>query len=323
MTGTCASRSKRVAALAFLVVVAGVPVTAAAGGKDAPKSLTNTLTGPARDDFDAARTLFAHDDFAGAAIKFRSSYDRSHDARLLWNIASCEQRLKHYARSRSLLEKYLAEGGAALTDDDRRDAERVLATVAPFVTTVNLVVRPEGVEVVVDGEVMGTTPLPTPLYAELGKHEVVFRKQGYRQVARTVIGSGGDASVVSVQLEPQPHEGVLEVRAGPGEVISVDGESFGIGTASRTVRSGRHTIRVSARGQEPRRSEVVVEDDKSKSIDLRPPESSTSKSTWWLIGGGAVLLTAGAVIGGYFLFRPSSGSRAPQTPGTLGAVDLP
>ncbi len=323
MTGTCISRSSRVAALAFLLVAA-TPVTAtAAGGKDAPKSLTNTLTGAARDDFDAARTLFSHDDFAGAAIKFTSSYDRSHDPRLLWNIASCEQRLKHYARSRSLLERYLAEGGAFLTDQDRHDAERVLSTIAPFVTTVTLSVRPDAVEVAVDGETAGTTPLATPLYAELGKHEIVFRKAGFRQVARTIIGAGGDTAVVSVQLEAQPHEGVLEVRAAPGEVISLDGETFGIGSVSRTVASGRHTLRVAARGQEPRQSEVVIEDDKSKSIDMRPPESSTPKSTWWLVGGGAAILTAGAVIGAYFLFRPSSGSRTPQTPGTLGSVDLP
>lgn len=321
MTG-CASRNSRVAALAFLAVLGGA-APAMGGGKDAPKSLTQALTGLAHDDFDAARLLFAHDDFAGAAIKFTSAYDRSHDARLLWNIASCEQRLKRYAHSRALLERYLAEGGAALTDQDRRDAEKVLKIIAPFVSTVNVTTTPDAVEVVVDGEVVGETPLPAPIYVELGKHEIALRKEGFREATRSVAATGGDSLSVRIQLEPQSHEGLLEVRAGPGELITMDGANLGIGSVSRKVASGRHVLRVTSGGHDPRQMEVLVEDDKSRSIDLRAPPSSTPTSTWLLVGGGAAILTAGAVIGGYFLFRPSSGSRAPQTPGSLGAVDLP
>jgi hypothetical protein len=308
-------------ALAF-VVLTSAPGTALAAPKDEPKSLTQSLTGPAREDFDAARTLFSHDDFANAAIKFRSAYDRSHDARLLWNVASCEQKLKHYARTRSLLERYLEEGGTALTNQDRRDAENVLKTIAPFVSTVTVTTRPDETEVVVDGESVGKTPLTTPLYVELGKHEVIVRKDGFRQVSRPIVATGGDSLVVSVQLEAQPHEGLLEVRADASDMIALDGENLGIGSVSKTVASGHHTLRVTSRGREPRQMEIVIDDDKSKSVDMRAPPSKTSTTTWLLVGGGAAILTAGAVIGGYFLFRPASGTGTPQTPGTLGAVDL-
>lgn len=320
MTGTCASRTS-VAALAF-VLLTSASTTAFAVPKDEPKSLTQTLTGPARDDFDAARTLFTHDDFANAAIKFRSAYERSHDARLLWNVASCEQKLKHYARTRSLLERYLDEGGTTLTAQDRRDAENVLKTIGPFVSTVTVTTRPEETEVVVDGESVGMTPLTAPLYVELGKHEVVVRKEGYRQVSRPIVGTGGDNLVVSVQLEAQPHEGLLEVRADASDMISLDGENLGIGSVSKTVASGRHTLRVTARGREARQMEILIEDEKSKSVDMRAPPAKTSTTTWLLVGGGAALLTAGAVIGGYFLFRPAPAASTPQTPGTLGGVEL-
>jgi hypothetical protein len=312
------------AAIVAIVAMASVLAVAPRPAYAAPKTLARSLTGPARDDYEAARTLFAHDDYAGAAVKFQSAYDRSHDPRLLWNIASCEHKLRRYARARVLLERYLDEGGDALTEQDRRDTEGVLRTIAPFISTVRLTASPEGADVVVDGETVGSAPLPKPLYVELGKHELVVRKDGFRPESRSIVASGGDTMLVSVTLVPKPHEGQLEVRAGRDDLISLDGKNIGIGSVSKSVPSGHHVLRVTGSGREPRDIDVTIEDDRSKTFDLRPTSSGTSTTTWLLASGGVVLAAAGLALGAYFVFRPSSTARGPEpTAGTLGAVELP
>ena len=40
-----------------------------------PKPLAETLSGPAKDDYDAAMTAYALKDYADAEIKFRAAYD--------------------------------------------------------------------------------------------------------------------------------------------------------------------------------------------------------------------------------------------------------
>src|SRR5437764_13820664 len=74
------------------------------------KTLAETLTGPAKSDYETARLLFTDGDFVGAEIKFKSAYETSHDARLLWNMAACEKSQRHYARAVDLVHKYLDAG---------------------------------------------------------------------------------------------------------------------------------------------------------------------------------------------------------------------
>jgi hypothetical protein len=278
------------------------------------------LNGAARGDYDAGRTLFLHDDFVGAAIKFRSAFEKSQDVRLLWNIAACEQKQKHYAKTRALLEKYLAEG-TTLSSQDRRDAESVLKTITPFVSTVVLTARPEGAEVALDGETIGRVPLARPLYVDLGKHEVAVKKAGFREERRPVEANGSEDLPLKIELEEIVHVGTLDIRAAPGDLVTIDGENAGIGNVSKRLPSGKHVVRITGSGHEPRQTEAIVEDDRTKTVDLGPPPSSGS-TTWILAGGGIAVLAAGLTIGAIFLFR-SSGSAPEPTYGTLGGVELP
>ncbi|MGH7329836.1 MAG: hypothetical protein ACREJX_15930, partial [Polyangiaceae bacterium] len=52
-----------------------------------PKSLSDTLTGDAKADYEAGKLLFSDGDYAGAEIKLQGAYDKSQEPRLLWNIA--------------------------------------------------------------------------------------------------------------------------------------------------------------------------------------------------------------------------------------------
>ena len=323
MAGTSRS-SKAVPALLALLLVAGAspPIAHADTPASAPP-LARSLQGPARDDYDAGRELYAHGDFAGATVKFGSAYDRSHDVRLLWNMASCEQRLRHYARARRLLERYLASPDTSVTADDRREGERVLKTISSFVSAVKVTSHPDGAQVLVDGERAGTTPLDGPLYVDLGKHQIVIEKDGFATERRELSAAGSEDLSLDVTLEPHPHEGTLEIHASSGDVLSLDGKTVGVGSVSTTVPSGRHTLHVVEDGGGGARDiAVVIEDDRTKTIDLQHVPSHGSR-TWLYVAGGAALATV-AVVGAYFLFRPSPAPSSSSTPsGSLATVDLP
>ena len=56
--------------------------------------------------------MYAERDFSAALIKFTSAYAASKDPRLLWNMASCEEKRRHYTKALALLRSFVREGGA-------------------------------------------------------------------------------------------------------------------------------------------------------------------------------------------------------------------
>lgn len=57
--------------------------------------LADTLTGEAKKSYEAARVLVGADDYAGAFERFKTAYQLSKDARLLWNMAATQKNLHH------------------------------------------------------------------------------------------------------------------------------------------------------------------------------------------------------------------------------------
>src|SRR5215472_1613233 len=105
------------------VVAAGAPTPRA------PAPLSRSLHGDALAEYEGGKALFKGGDYAGALTRFRRAADLSSDPRLLWDMAACEQKLGHVAKMAMLIDKYLANGGALLTDADRRLATRLETSV--------------------------------------------------------------------------------------------------------------------------------------------------------------------------------------------------
>ncbi|MEO8903926.1 MAG: hypothetical protein ABI488_16520 [Polyangiaceae bacterium] len=98
-----------------------IAVPAAAEPK-AAAPLSQSLGGEVKSAYESAKLLLDDNDFAGALTKFKRSYDVLKDARLLWNMAVCEKELRHYTRAGTLVSRYLEEGGALISVDQRRSA---------------------------------------------------------------------------------------------------------------------------------------------------------------------------------------------------------
>ncbi|MCC6217736.1 MAG: PEGA domain-containing protein [Polyangiaceae bacterium] len=296
----------------------------------APAPLSDTLTGTAKAEYEAGKLLFQDGDAAGALVKFKVAYDESKDARLLWNMAACEKALRHYAKVEGLVARYLAEGGALLTEQDQADAKALLEAIQPFVGQLEIAVSEADAEVFVDDESLGRSPLAAPVKVDIGKRRVRVAKDGFKPFQADQDVTGGAPVKVEAKLALIVHEGKLKVTARPGQTIRVDGKVVGKGSWEATLASGSHTVRVTAPGMQPYDTSVVVEDEKTATVaatlervpppQKQPPrEESGSGLGYWIAGGVAVVALG---VAGFFVLQPEDEGPPPPVGGTIGTVEL-
>jgi hypothetical protein len=279
--------------------------------------LGNTLTGAAKLDYDAATLLYENGDYAGALIKYQSAYEHAKDPRLLWNAAACEKNLHHYAKASTLVRQYLREGGDQLSDASKADAQSFLQAVAPFVASLSVTVNEVGANVYIDDEIAGVSPLAQPVLVTIGSRTLRVAKDGFVPHTQAIEVRGTDLAL-SVTLAPDVHEGRLHVQAEAGHSIVLDEHVVGVGEWEGKVASGGHTLRVTANHKRPYQSEILVQDNQTRAVEITlEDEPHGGIPTWVWITGGAVLVAAGASVGGYFLFKSSDTTSPPSVIGTI------
>lgn len=261
-----------------MLIVAGVPAVERSARaesakkepakRDAPKSLSQTLVGAAKADFEAAKLLANDGDFAGALIKFQSAYDTSKDPRVLWNVAFCQKNLRHYSKVTTILKRYVAEGGALLSPTDRKDAQDLIAMIEPFTTRATFRVNQEGAQIFIDDEPVGTSPLAAPIVLDIGERRLRATKDGFTTFEKSFLVAGGPELTIDVALEKEVHQGKLVVEAPAGAAIFVDDKQMGVGRVEQKVSSGGHQLRVTAPGTRPYQTEVIVQDKETRSLNV-------------------------------------------------------
>jgi hypothetical protein len=267
------------------------------------KTLSETLTGMAKAEYEAGKILYQAKDFGNAIIKFEKTYELSRDPRLLWNIAICQKELRRYTKMLATIKKLLADGGPMLSEQDKQDAAEIAKTVEAFVSPLKLTVNEPGAAVTIDGESVGTTPLPGPVLVDVGTRSIRVTKKGFKERAESLLVGGGGEVALALRLEKEIHRGRLIVEAGPNDMIYLDGKAVGRGRFEGSVPSGGHTLRVTAPGMTAHQSEVLIQDDKTRRIPVTLEKPSDSGKWFWIAGGAALLI--GAAVGGVVLFQPA------------------
>ncbi|WP_437818678.1 PEGA domain-containing protein [Sorangium sp. So ce1078] len=283
---------------------AGAP---AASAPAAPGPLSETLTGEAKAEYEAARILFNDGDYRNAIIKFERAYELSRDPRLLWNIALCQKNLKRYARLLGTVEKLLQDAGPQLTEQDRKDAAALIEATKAYVSRLDLQASEAGAAVFVDGEEVGQTPLREPVLLDVGTRKLRVTKKGFKDFEVSQQVAGGDVVKVAATLEKELHQGRLVIAAPPNAVISIDGRVVGRGSYDGPVPSGGHALRVTATDMVSHQSEVMIYDNQTRRVQVslvpKPKESNVERWIW--IGGGVAVLTGALLVGlGVFAAEP-------------------
>jgi hypothetical protein len=270
------------------------------------RPLNESLSGMAKAEYEGGRVLYADRDYPNAIIKFEKAHELSGDPRLLWNVAVCEKNMRRYARMLRTIRRYQSEAAKVLTPEERQQAAEIIKTVESFVSALTLTTNEAGADVYVDDDKLGQTPLAEPLMVDVGKRRIRLIKPGFKDAVVTPEIVGGGTLVLDMPLEKDVHRGRLQVIAGPEDIITLDGKPVGRATWDGSLSSGGHTLRVTAPTMAPYQSEVVIQDDNVRRVDvtLNPQvRTDTTRTVLWIVGG--VVLAAGAAVGGYFLFKPT------------------
>ena len=287
------------------------PATSATSAPQTPapaaqpaKPLSESLTGLAKAEYEGGRILYGDKDYASAISKFQRAYELSSDPRLLFNIAVCQKNLRKYSKMLATIRRYLEDGAAILTADDKAQAADIVKTVEAFVSELRLSVDEADAEVFVDEEKIGITPLKGTIFVDVGVRKITVKKKGYKDSVVNKQVPGGGAVAVDVRLEKEIHRGRLLVNAGVNDVITLDGKVIGRGKWEGAVPSGGHTLKITATGMATYQSEVVIQDNQPRRVDvtLNPLPVDSTATILWIAGGAAVL--AGAAVGGALLFQP-------------------
>jgi hypothetical protein len=289
----------------------------------AAPTLAETLTGSAKEDYDAGRVLFEDQDYAGALMKFQRAFETTPDPRLLWNMAACEKSARHYGNALALLERYRREGDLKMTPAQRGEVSTLIDTLHTLVSRVHLVVDEPGASVLIDDRVVGTTPLSSEIFVDLGLRRIQVTKPGFHDQVITQEFAGGTELTLYVKLPAAPREARITVSSDPANVIKIDGQIVGRGNWDGTLLAGEHTLRVSARGMLPYEKEFVVEAGQPRTLYVPLEKDERGGVPAWLWVGLGVVAAGGLATGAYFLLRPSNGPD--YTVGTLdpGVVNLP
>lgn len=173
------------------------------------------------------------------------------------------------------------QGGQVLTLPVRLERER------PRTGSLLVAADVNGAEVLLDGEVRGTTPT---LIEDVpaGQHRVEVRAPGLEPRQETVLVEMGRRATVTVRLRPEaPPSGSLVIAANvTGAVVTVDGEVRGRTPVTLTeIPVGEHIVEISAEGYQAAQRTVTVEEGTQRALQIeltaapRPPGQIVVRST--------------------------------------------
>lgn len=165
--------------------------------------------------FKSGVALFNEQKFGEALAEFQRAYEIAPAPIVLYNIATCHRELSHYSEAVKYYRRFLDEGA------DKAPADRIIAAKAELEGILQRIARltvaaPDGAEIFVDGQSVGTMPLDMPLIVAPGEHKVVVHLEAKKDADKNLHVASGDE--VSVTLKPgdmpkQPEDKVVVVQA--------------------------------------------------------------------------------------------------------------
>jgi tetratricopeptide (TPR) repeat protein len=178
-----------VLALAVLLVQSGDTGTAAPSRARA-QGLLNEGT-----------ALYESGDFATALERFNAAYALYPSPKLWLNIGQALKDLDRPADALQAFERFVGAAADA-PPETLGEASRSIAELRRQLGAWIVDSSLPGAEVMLDGRVVGLTPLPGPIWMTPGRHGIMVRHDGYLPLAITVNAVAGGMTKVPVHLRP-------------------------------------------------------------------------------------------------------------------------
>lgn len=177
------------AALAAVIAVASSPGRVHAASD-------STAAKEAKLHFKNGLILFEEKAFEKAIVEFKEAYRLYPFDKILYNIALSYDHMHAYAEAMSYYMMYMATADKIPAKTKKAITKR-LAELGNFVGLLEVSSSEPDAEIVIDGKVVGQTPVFS-ITIEVGEHEVVVRKKGFvPYYERVTVVSGSTTSVVA------------------------------------------------------------------------------------------------------------------------------
>ncbi|HTQ06000.1 MAG TPA: PEGA domain-containing protein [Polyangiaceae bacterium] len=182
------------------------PPPAAEGAAPAAAAPSEAAIREASDHYEAGLALYADGEFKRAAIEFDRAYELVPNYRALYNIGQVRIQLHDYARASKALKAYLKEGGDKIDPERKKSVSDDIEMLATRTATLAIESNEAGAEVLVDGELAGTTPLAEPLLLDTGDHHIAIHKDGFDTREETITLASRDSQSLRIDIQRTPAE---------------------------------------------------------------------------------------------------------------------
>jgi hypothetical protein len=189
-----------------------------------------------------------------------------------------------------------------IAGESHQTIELEMTRIAPQRGTLRISASAPNVEVLVDGEVVGSTPFDAEVVVPSGEREVVGRRAGYLTSRERVVVTDGASADVALRMERDPSARpqdlgrlVLELPSAP-TVVRVDGEEVARGGGEVALPVGAH--RLSVQVDERRPFETDIDIPPEGTVELAPALVWTPEAKNERLVGASTQRTIGLVVGG-------------------------
>ena len=155
----------------------------------------------ARVRYDRGKALYNNAEYEQALIEFERAYELAPAYRILYNIGQAAVVLQKYPKAIKAFEGYLAGGKTKVSAKRRKAVEKEIASLYSRVAYISVTSNVEGVEVLIDDDAVGTTPIAEPVMVNAGRHVIIGRKTGHAEDRESVTLAGKEKTAVKLELE--------------------------------------------------------------------------------------------------------------------------
>ncbi len=198
-------------------------------------------------------------DDQGAQPLFREAYDLSHSPRAAAQLGFCEQALGRWPDAESHMGESLRGTNDPWVKKNRSVIEQALVLIKSRIARLEISGEPSGADVVINGNVVGQLPLPTPVRVAGGEIEVELRAPGHVTAMKRLRVDGGQYQRLLLRAQKETANTVPEPAT-----------------------------------KSPAHQQALAPSNAGASVDLTPPPSTPPPSDAADLGPRPVRLDAGA-----------------------------
>ena len=186
------------------IFIVALLLSSAAHAKEPPKKATAEQKEADR-HFKSGVALFKEAKFKEALAEFERAYEIAPHPLVLYNIAGCHRELSNYGEAIRFYERFLAEGKGKVPPARLTTAQTELDGILARIARVTVVIQgPPYATLILDGNPLGTMPVPMPLVLPPGEHKLIAKADGYKDGERTLRVASGDEAEVTLTLAEAP-----------------------------------------------------------------------------------------------------------------------